>query len=115
MVEYVGVKQVTLTKPPISQIFEVLNGWQSDNPQSDISDLDLKVVGGITVAPFPDGVDKAEIVAVLIARDVIHFAMSAGKEFSISFSPTWQATKEEWKHITDILDAVKDQSKRARS
>jgi hypothetical protein len=41
MAQYIGVKQVTLTKPTIAQILEVEHEWQNDNPHADIRDLDL--------------------------------------------------------------------------
>jgi len=47
MAQYIGVKQVTLTKPTIAQILEVEHEWQNDNPHADIRDLDLRIVGGI--------------------------------------------------------------------
>src|SRR5262245_16645503 len=46
MAQYIGVKQVTLTKPTIAQILEVEHEWQNDNPHADIRDLDLRIVGG---------------------------------------------------------------------
>ena len=98
MAQYIGVKQVTLTKPTIAQILEVEHEWQNDNPHADIRDLDLRIVGGITVGPLPEGMNKAESGVIYLDIDP--------KALRIEFTPMFQATKEEWEHITSILNAV---------
>ena len=110
MAQYIGVKQVTLTKPTIAQILEVEHEWQNDNPHADIRDLDLRIVGGITIGPLPEGMNKAEVVAKLVGRGVIYLDIADPKVPRIEFTPMFQATKEEWEHITDILDALKEES-----
>ena len=110
MDQYIDVKQITLTKPTIAQILEVEHEWQNDNSRADIRDLDLRIVGGITVAPLPEGVDKAEVVAMLVGRGVIYLDIADPKVPRIEFTPMFQATKEEWEHITDILDVLKEES-----
>jgi len=109
MAQYIGVKQVTLTKPTIAQILEVEHEWQNDNPHADIRDLDLRIVGGITVAPLPGGMNKAEVVAMLVGGGVIYLDIDP-KVPRIEFTPMFQATKEEWEHITGILNALKEES-----
>ena len=105
MAQYIGVKQVTLTKPTIAQILEVEHEWQNDNPHADIRDLDLRIVGGITIGPLPEGMNKAEVVAKLVGRGVIYLDIDP-KALRIEITPMFQATKEEWEHITSILNAV---------
>ena len=110
MVQYIDVKQITLTKPTIAQILEVEHEWQNDNSRADIRDLDLRIVGGIAVGPLPEGMNKAEVVAMLVGRGVIYLDIADPKVPRIEFTPMFQATKEEWEHITDILDALKEES-----
>ena len=83
--------------------------WQNSNPHAHIRDLDLRIVGGIAVGPLPDGMNKAEVVAMLIGRGVVCFDIDP-KAPRIEFTPMFQATKEEWEHITGILDALKEES-----
>jgi len=113
MAQYIGVKQVTLTKPTIAQILEVEHEWQNDNPHADIRDLDLRIVGGITVGPLPEGMNKAEVVAKLIGRGVIYLDIDP-EALRIEVTPMFQATKEEWEHITGILNAVTEDAKAKR-
>jgi hypothetical protein len=113
MAKYIGVKQVTLTKPTIAQILEVQHEWQNNNPDAHIRDLDLRIVGGIAVGPLPKGMNKAEVVAMLVGRGVIYLDIAdpkVDKASWIKFTPMFQATKEEWEHITGILDALKEES-----
>jgi len=107
MDQYIDVKQITLTKPTIAQILEVEQEWQNNNPHAHIRDLDLRIVGGIAVGPLPEGVDKAEVVAMLVGRGVIYLDIDPEVP-RVEITPTFQATKEEWEHITGILDAVKE-------
>jgi len=109
MDQYIDVKQITLAKPTIAQILEVQQEWQNNNPHAHIRDLDLRIVGGIAVGPLPDGMNKAEVVAMLIGRGVVCFDIDP-KAPRIEFTPMFQATKEEWEHITGILDALKEES-----
>ena len=110
MDQYIDVRQITLTKPTIAQILEVEQEWQNDNPRANIRDLDLRIVGGIAVGPSPEGMNKAEVVAMLVGRGVIYLDIADPKVPRIEFTPMFQATKEEWEHITDILDALKEES-----
>lgn len=107
MDQYIDVKQITLTKPTIAQILEVQQEWQNNNPHAHIRDLDLRIVGGIAVGPLPEGVDKAEVVAMLVGRGVIYLDIDPEVP-RVEITPMFQATKEEWEHITGILDAVKE-------
>ena len=107
MDQYIDVKQITLTKPTIVQILEVQQEWQNNNPHAHIRDLDLRIVGGIAVGPLPEGVDKAEVVAMLVGRGVIYLDIDPEVP-RVEITPMFQATKEEWEHITGILDAVKE-------
>jgi len=107
MDQYIDVKQITLTKPTIAQILEVEQEWQNNNPHAHIRDLDLRIVGGIAVGPLPEGVDKAEVVAMLVGRGVIYLDIDPEVP-RVEITPMFQATKEEWEHITGILDAVKE-------
>jgi len=109
MDQYIDVKQITLTKPTIAQILEVQQEWQNNNPHAHIRDLDLRIVGGIAVGPLPEGVDKAEVVAMLVGRGVIYLDIDPEVP-RVEITPMFQATKEEWEHITGILDAVKEES-----
>jgi hypothetical protein len=72
MDQYIDVKQITLTKPTIAQILEVQQEWQINNPHANICDLNLRIVGGIAVGPLPEGMNKAEVVAMLVGRGVIY-------------------------------------------
>ena len=113
MVQYIDVKQITLTKPTIAQILEVEHEWQNDNSRADIRDLDLRIVGGIAVGPLPEGMNTAEVVAMLVGRGVIYLDIADAKVDKapwIKFTPMFQATKKEWEHITGILDALKEES-----
>ena len=115
MVQYIDVKQITLTKPTIAKILEVEQEWQNNNPHAHIRDLDLRIVGGIAVGPLPEGMNKAEVVAMLVGRGVIYLDIAdpkVDKALWIKFTPMFQATKEEWDHITGILDAAKEDAKR---
>ena len=107
MDQYIDVKQITLTKPTIAQILEVQQEWQNNNPHAHIRDLDLRIVGGIAVGPLPEGVDKAEVVAMLVGGGVIYLDIDPEVP-RVEITPMFQATKEEWEHITGILDAVKE-------
>ena len=111
MDQYIDVKQITLTKPTIAQILEVQQEWQNNNPHAHIRDLDLRIVGGIAVGPLPEGMNKAEVVAMLVGRGVIYLDIDP-KVPRVEITPMFQATKEEWEHITGILDAVKEDAKR---
>jgi len=111
MDQYIDVKQITLTKPTIAQILEVEQEWQNSNPHAHIRDLDLRIVGGISVGPLPEGMNKAEVVGMLVNRGVIYLDIAdpkADEAPGIKITPMFQATKEEWEHITGILDAVKE-------
>ena len=115
MDQYIDVKQITLTKPTIAQILEVQQEWQNNNPHAHIRDLDLRIVGGIAVGPSPEGMNKAEVVAMLVGRGVIYLDIAdpkVDKALWIKFTPMFQATKEEWEHITGILDALKEEIQR---
>ena len=114
MDQYIDVKQITLTKPTIAQILEVEHEWQNDNPHVHIRDLDLRIVGGIAVGPSPEGMNKAEVVAMLVGRGVIYLDIADPKVPRIEFTPMFQATKEEWEHIIGILDAVKEDANTPR-
>ena len=115
MDQYIDVKQITLAKPTIAQILEMQQEWQNNNPHVHIRDLDLRIVGGIAVGPLPEGMNKAEVVAMLVGRGVIYLDIAdpkVDKALWIKFTPMFQATKEEWDHITGILDAAKEDAKR---
>jgi hypothetical protein len=112
MDQYIDVKQITLTKPTIAQILKVEQEWQNNNPHAHIRDLDLRIVGGIAVGPLPEGMNKAEVVGMLVGRGVICLDIvdpKVDRALSINFTPMFQATKEEWEHITGILDALKEE------
>jgi hypothetical protein len=113
MGQYIGVKQITLTKPTIAQILEVEHEWQNHNPHAQIRDLDLRIAGGITVAPLPENMNKVEVIMMLVNRGVLYLDIADSKvdKFPwIKFTPLFQATKEEWEHITGILDALKEEA-----
>ena len=115
MDQYIDVKQITLAKPTIAQILEMQQEWQNNNPHVHIRDLDLRIVGGIAVGPLPEGMNKAQVVAMLINCGVIYLDIADPEVDNapwIKITPMFQATKEEWEHIIGILDAVKEDAKR---